>query len=128
MGADRLSLVVNLGVLLANSIIAYLLARHFGDVAGTRAAIQFEKEKEAKARAAGLRSLCNEVGRIRKLVLHNRGSTSPVGLPTAAFETAFVSGTPGVSAGDELLDAVTDYLVCADRMNVCVAAYLGGDT
>jgi len=46
-------------------------------------------------------------------------------MPTAAFETAFVSGTPGLVVGPELLDASTEYLARADSINSLVDAYLG---
>ena len=41
-------------------------------------------------------------------------------MPTVAFETAFVSGSPSVSASPELLDAVNDYLAVADTFNTLV--------
>jgi hypothetical protein len=118
------SSVVAFITLIISSVVAFFLAKHFGDVAGTKAAIEFEKDKAAKARVAALQSLLNEVERIRKLAKHNSDSKPKVKMPTAAFEAAFVSGTSGLAVSPDLLNAVTDYLVCADRINMSVDIYV----
>ena len=138
--------------LIVSSGLAYYLAKKYGDVAGTKAAIEFEKEKAAKARIAALQSLLNEVIRIRDLAHHNstlvhdsHSIQSVVRLPVTAFETAFLSsesslldegnddfdresvgvGTPGLRSVSEPLASVTAYLTGASSINVLVDMYLG---
>jgi hypothetical protein len=82
-------------VTIAASIIA---AWKFGDVAGTRAAIEYEEKKQARARLVAVQALLNEVKRIRALAEHNsklnprEAHQNAVKLPTAALETAFQAG------------------------------------
>ena len=63
--------VVSIAISAASVIISYFLARHSGDVAGTNAAIAYEREKASKARIAALRALLNEIEVIRGLAQQN---------------------------------------------------------
>jgi hypothetical protein len=108
--------------------VSYWVARKYGDMAAVRAGRKLHDEDARRARVTALRSLLNETERIRKVVEHNASLAiypvrSVIRLPTSAFETAFVSGTPGLDASDELLRSVTDYLVRADAVNSFVDAY-----
>jgi len=91
--------VVGILTVIVSSIVAFLLARKYGDLAGTKAAIEFEKEKYDKARLDALNSLLHEVERARSLADHNlaidptgKGPRSVVHMPVTAFETVFLSG------------------------------------
>jgi hypothetical protein len=109
--------------------VSYLVAKKYGDFAGTKAARGFQQHDAAKARITALQSLLNEVTRIRKMARRNAGLVRQVGPPTmvrmpvAAFEAAFVSGSRCLSEGSELLDAVTDYLTEADTINLLIDSY-----
>lgn len=146
---------VAIATLIVSSGLAYYLAKKYGDVAGTKAAIEFEKEKAAKARIAALQSLLNEVIRIRDLAHHNstlvhdsHSIQSVVRMPVTAFETAFLSGesslldlldegnsdsdeefvsvgTPGLRSVSKPLASVTAYLTEAYSINALVDIYLG---
>ena len=73
------------------------IAKQYGDVAGTKAAIEYEEQKTAKARVVALHALWNEVARIRAVAIQNhaldpRGRhQNAIRMPVAAFETAFLS-------------------------------------
>jgi hypothetical protein len=118
--------VLSVVSLVVNMVVVYLVARMYGDVAGAKAARKFQEEDAKRARRAVFQSLRNEVVRIRKLAEYYRTpDTSAVPkAPVAAFETAFVSGSPALAARKELVDAVCDYLVRADRINSFVDMYL----
>ena len=125
--ADLVQIVLSILTFAISGGLAYYLAKHFGDVAGTNAAIKYEKEKAAEERAAALHSLRNEVARIRKLTEYYKKPFADIGvpkMPMTAFETAFVSGSPGLVAGSELLKAVNEYLVHADIVNSVIDMYL----
>ena len=105
------------------------IAKKYGDLAGSQAAIDYEERKAAEARTTTLRALRNEVARIRKLgeansQIRNDG-LGMARMPTTAFETAFVSEPSGLSVDPELLDAVVDYLARADAINSRIDTYLG---
>lgn len=109
-------LVVSVGV-------AIFVAKKYGDVAGAKVILEAQAKNAERARVAAFQSLINEVARIRKLDEYYRdkfgtsqGTPTPR-MPVAAFETAFVSGSPSLAASTELLDAVCDYLVRADSVN-----------
>jgi hypothetical protein len=135
---DLVQVALSILTFLGSGSLAYYLAKKYGDVAGTEAAIEFEKEKAAKARIVALQSLLNEVMRIRDLAHHNskltrhHGSSiqSVVRMPVAAFETAFLSGESSLFAegkGDTLepFASVTAYLTEAYSINVLIDIYLG---
>jgi hypothetical protein len=110
--------------------VSVYVARKYGDVAGVKEIIEHEKAKADEAHISALQSLANEVKRIRKLAEHNaqldpdRSAQSVGRMPVAAFETAFVSGTLPLAVGQDLLNAVTDYLACADSINTLVDVYV----
>ena len=110
--------------------VSYLANKRYGDVAGTLITIKNQEQDAARARVTALRSLLNEVARIRKLadrnseVVTQTGGIGMVRMPVTAFETAFVSGSPGLSVSSDLLDAVTDYLTEADTINSLIDTYL----
>lgn len=118
---------------------AYSVARKFGDVAGAKAAIEYEEGKTATARIAALQTLLNEVTRIRGLAGHNAALSGPklvaqpvTKMPVTAFETAFLSGQSsllgrGRDTSDiaELMACVAVYLREAGAINTLVDLYLG---
>ena len=112
--------------LVVNVIIAFLVAKWYGDVAGTEAARRFQEEDAARARVAAFQSLISAVGRAREVVdciMDGVSATIPR-MPTAAFEVAFVPGWPGLPASPKLVDVVNDYLVIADSMNFAFDLYV----
>jgi len=123
------AIVVSFVGVIVSVIASYVLARKYGDVAALNASRKLHEEDARRARLVALRSLLNEVKRIRGAVAHNSALDtssqlqSIARMPVAAFETAFVSGTRGLDVGDELLQAVTDYLVRADAINSLVDLY-----
>lgn len=124
------SLIVSLVSLAISLYVASYLQRKYGDVAGVLLDWEFQKKETRGARVAALQSLRNEVARIRKLGQYysekfGTGEIPTPKMPVAAFETAFVSGSPSLSAGEELVDAVCDYLVRADSVNSVIDRWLG---
>jgi hypothetical protein len=121
--------VVSVISLVVSIIAAYLVARKYGDVAGTLAARRFQEEDAARARVTALQSLMNEIERIRRVMEHydlsgaRAESRGVPKMPVAAFETAFISGRPGLAASKELVDTVCDYLVLADSVNSLIELY-----
>jgi len=127
------SIVISLFVLVISGVgvyISYLVAKRYGDVAGAHAARKFSEGDTARARITAIQSLLNEVTRIRKLADRNSQlarqvrTKAIVRMPVTAFETAFISGSPGLSVSPKLLDAVTDYLTEADAINSLIDTYL----
>ncbi len=116
-------------VSIAGIIVSYCVAKKYGDLAAVDATRRFHEEDAKRARLTALQLLVNEVERIQKVVDHNRQLESiakiqsVTRMPVAAFETAFVSGERGLSVSKELLQAVTDYLACADSINSLVDIY-----
>jgi len=128
------SLIVSILALIGSVvgvILSYVTARKYGDLAAVKASRRLHEEDVRKARLAALQSLLNETHRIRHLAQHNAVLSihNPphdfVKMPAAAFETAFVSGTPGLTVAQELLDAVSSYLTYASAVNSLVDIYLG---
>lgn len=113
-------------VSIAGVIVSYIVARKYGDTAALEASRKLHEEDARKARSMALQSLLNEVERIRKLVEYDAGSGLRIRLPTAAFETAFASGAPGLAADSKLLNIAAEYLALADRVNTCVETYVAG--
>jgi hypothetical protein len=108
------------------------IAQKYGDLAGTKAAIQHEEEKAAQARTIALLALSNEVERILEFARHNAeldpGSyPSAIRMPVTALETAFLSGESvlvGEWEDSELLDFVRSYLTGAYSINASIDFYL----
>lgn len=71
IAAIIISVVVSLVALRVSNRESRKTAAEYGDVAGTRAAIQYEEEKAAKACFVAFHALLNEIARIRELVGHN---------------------------------------------------------
>jgi len=125
------SLVATFAIIvsIAGIIVSHRVAKKYGDLAAVDASRELHEEDTREARLTAFRSLLNEVKRISGVVDHNsklntNSQMQPiVRMPVAAFETAFVSGKPGLDASEELLQAVTDYLVCADSINSLVDIY-----
>jgi hypothetical protein len=128
MGTDT---VISLAGVAVSLVGAWLIAKKYGDVAGTLAARRFQEEDAKRARVAAFQSLINEVVRIREVAKHyqspsfDTASGAPK-LPVTAFETAFVSGSPGLAAREELVKAVSEYLVFADSINWLIDKHLIG--
>ena len=119
------------------SVIGSLIAaKYYGDVAGTRAAIEFEKRKAVQANIVALKALLNEIARIRsiagrnsELVRHNKSFQTVVRIPVMAFEVAFLSKESSLLEEDEnvsseILDTVTAYLTEAHSINTLVEVYI----
>jgi len=131
--AETVSIALG-GFLIAavSAILSYIVAKKYGDLAAVDATRKLYEEDAKRARLNALRSLINEVARIQKLAEHNSQldpdqQSQPVArMPVSAFETAFVSGALVSRASQELLDAVADYLVCADSISPLVDIYVAG--
>lgn len=112
-------------VSLASVVVAYFR----GDMAAQKASEKLQRQREQRERLAALQSLVNETERIQKAIEHNArldvtNNLQPIlRLPVNAFETAFVSGRPGLDASDKLIQAVSDYLCRADCVNSLVDVY-----
>jgi hypothetical protein len=108
------------------------IAEKYGDLAGTKAAIQHEEQKAAQTRMVALRALSNEVARIQEFTRHNteldpQSYPSAIRMPVAALETAFLSGDSvlvGEWDSSELLDSVKSYLTRAYSINALIDLYL----
>lgn len=125
-GSPVVSIVLSVAstlISIASIVISVYVAKKYGDVAGAARMIQYEQERTVQARISTLRSLINEVERIRKLVEHNSQSKPALRVPTIAFEAAFISGQSGLVPSQELLSAVTDYLTYADTINTWIGVY-----
>lgn len=108
-------------------VVSIFVARKYGDVAGTKAAIAHEEEKAQKARVTALRALQANVELAQKIVHHNAGANTSTGIarmPVSAFETAFLSAEPLLDIGQRLFDTVSDYLSGAYLANSLVDTYL----
>jgi hypothetical protein len=125
------------GVGIWQFVVSVVVAVVFSDVAAVVTTLIYQKRENKKARLMALRSLLNEVKRIQKAAEHNAGlqPRAPphdiARMPVAAFETAFVSGKPGLSVSSDLLDASMEYLARADSINSLVEIYLnalGGES
>jgi|GEM_PF-3257072 len=116
---------LELAVAILSFPAALLTSKHYGDVAGTKAAIEHEERKAAEARVTAFKALLNEVKQARKLAERNSAAKwgrwiLPIArIPVNTFETAFVSGVC-VEASSELLNATTDYLTAASLVDTCV--------
>jgi len=115
--------VASILISIVSIAISVYIARKYGDVAGTARMIQYEQERAAQARISTLRSLINQVERIRKSIEHNSQSKPALRVPTAVFEAAFISGQSGLVPSQGLLSAVADYLTCADTINTWIDIY-----
>ena len=107
-------------------VVSIQTAKKYGDVAGTRVSIDYEKKKAADARVSALTAVLSEVTRIRKLIDLNWEPTKAFGLlrmPTAAFVAAFLSGTSALSVSSETLDTVVRYLAYAEGINSLIENY-----
>jgi hypothetical protein len=125
MNVDAMVGVVTVVVSLA---VAWLVAKYYGDMAAAKATREYQEELAKRARVAALQSLMNEVGRIERVVEHYLSIAGRYGgmprMPMTAFETAFVSGSPGVAADERLMRAVGEYLCVADTINSYVDMFL----
>ena len=124
--------IISIGVSIAAS---YYISKRFGDVAGTQAAIQYEKEKEKQSRSLALLALHNEIQLICELVEANQqvnphdSTCSVLKIPTIPFETVFFSREPILAEINKgLLDSVTRYLRQAYQVNNLVDMYLSART
>jgi len=112
MGTDT---VISLAGVAVSLVGAWLIAKKYGDVAGTLAARRFQEEDAKRARVAAFQSLINEVVRIREVAKHyqspnfDTASGAPK-LPVTAFETTFVSGSPGLAALEEVAQTPDDLI------------------
>lgn len=90
-------IAIPVGSVILATIVAIIVARKFGDLAGTNAAIDYEKEKDKRARRTALRALWNGYIRIRGMAHRNielRESSTiqdVVKMPVTTFEAAFLS-------------------------------------
>ena len=91
------NIVIPIGSVIVATIVAIFVARKFGDLAGTNAAIEYEKEKDKRARRTALRALWNGYIRIRDMAHHNielqqtSAIQGVVKMPVTTFEAAFLS-------------------------------------
>ncbi|MFB0537194.1 MAG: hypothetical protein ACETWR_19710 [Anaerolineae bacterium] len=126
---DTVNIITSIAGIVVGAIVSFFLAKYYGDVAGTKAAIEFEREKAAQAHIVALHALLNEIVRIRDLADHNSklvrysdALQSVVRLPVTAFETAFLSKESSLLAEDEPnlsepMASVTAYLTEAYSIN-----------
>jgi len=121
----------NLITFIASTVMSYFLARCFGDVAGTKAAIKHEAEKTAERRKKILVALHAQVESLPRINTHNQTATDkqqgppkhllPIPYPIVPFETAIFSEN-GISVSDKTIQAATDYLLKARELNVLIEA------
>jgi len=120
----------NLIISIVGIVVSYFVARRFGDVAGTKAAIKHEEEKTAERRKKILVALHAQVESLPRINTHNQTATDkhgppkhllPIPYPIVPFETAIFSEN-GISVGDKTIQAATDYLLKARELNVLIEA------
>jgi len=109
-----IALVVSVG----NLLWSYFLTKKYGDVAAAATIIEHEDKKAADVRRAALQSLRNEVVRIRKTAERNAQVGARLRLPVRGLETALMSGGAALDAGEKLVCAAAEYLLCADEVNL----------
>jgi len=125
---DTLGFVLSIFAFLV-SLASVVVAYFRGDMAAQKASEELQRERERRERLVAFHSLMNETERIQKAVEHNAkldvtNNLQPIlRLPVNAFETAFVSGRPGLDASDKLVQAVSNYLCRADCVNSLVEVY-----
>jgi len=115
-------------------LLSYLFAKHFGDVAGQKAARAYAEEETMKARIIAIKSLLNEAQRARDLAKKNSElvvAGGAVRMPVSAFESALVSRestlldeSRDASDLDELLAAIREYLTEAYVINALIEVRL----
>jgi len=135
---DLASVLVALCGVCASAILSVIAiafslfsARKYGDLAGTRAAIQYEEEQAATARRLALQALKNEARLARAIAGENtiydtvaedvRGFSH---LPLRAFETAFSVGGVLADADSQIIEPITKYLTEARRANALIDLYV----
>jgi hypothetical protein len=130
-GSEAGMLVLSMLALLV-SIASVIVAYFRGDMAAVKASRKLHEEDLRRARLAVLQSLRSEVDRVERAIdlnleqLSSNDSEVVIALvrtPAGAFETSFVSGEPGVEAGEDLIEGVTQYLVYADAINRLIDSY-----
>ena len=137
MRLEWISLGISLLIGVAAIVISWLIAKKYGDVAGTRAAIQYQEERDSQARRAALASLMLEVGRVAALAEHNADTDAlrlgrpVVRIPVHTFETAFLGADSPLlqdphsrGSTSEMLAPIWDYLTEASAINSLVDVYL----
>ena len=132
IGIAIAGVVLSTGGSIASIVYSLRTAKKYGDRAGTQAAIAHEEKQAAKARRAALKALIAHVKLAQSIAQANTKANTGTGLPrmpTAAFETAFVSSAPRLDGSTELVQAVSEYLSQAYAVNSLVdqfLVYLGG--
>jgi len=135
-------LVTAIVTLIISSYISYIIAKKFGDVAGTDAAIEYEKTKAEQARITAIKALLNRVVIIRNLADYNSSLQKGTGriqcvlrIPVAGLETAVfpnnvpestivVTNKEDYECPPELLASVRTYLIQAYSVNGLVDMYI----
>ena len=117
-----------------SGVVSFFLAKYFGDVAGTKAAIKYEVEKAAERRQNILMALHAQVESLPRINTHNKTATNrydppkhllPIPYPVQTFETAIFSES-GIVVGSETIQAVTDYLLKARELNTLIEVLHNG--
>jgi len=113
---------------MATLLVSWRVAKAYGDVAGTRAAIRFEKQKDAERGERILKALHAEVEALSGINQDNISAIEnqlehliPAPYPTIPFEVAIFSGE-GIDAGNETIRCATDYLLKARQLNAIIEA------
>lgn len=121
-------------------LIAFLTIR-FGDLAGQKAAQDYAEKEAFKRQIITIKSLLNEVTRIRnsadrnsqlKVLDYDYKPQAVVRMPVNQFETAFVSGDSCLIDAEKqtdvetILGAVSKYLTAAYAINTLIDMLLAG--
>ena len=109
----------------------------YGDLAGTKEHLDFERQEARDARVSALLALRAETGRITAVAKHNAmggGGYMPAvaRMPVTAFERAFLSSETSLLSGGQYVDGlegclslVNEYLTQAYAINGLIGLYLG---
>jgi hypothetical protein len=116
--------------IIVSAAVAWIVARKFGDVAGTEAAIKYQERKEFARRQAVLEVLRSQADALEAINTHNMTATDkvatpihllPIPYPVSPFETAVLSEW-GISVASETVGAITKYSTKARELNVLIGS------
>lgn len=126
--------VYSLIIALIGIAISVYVARKYGDVAGTKAAIEYEKEKDKKSHQIATYALINQVNVAKEVAkkqqtVHSGDIFAPITkMPVTSFETAFLNGKDSFMANHVVmkkdLDLISRYLSKAYCVNASVDIHI----
>lgn len=133
MGTQEVVNLAGLGVTVVLSIfgilVSYLVARKYGDLAGAKAADEYERQRESKRTIRILKALILETKRAKQVAKHNAvlaENESPprprgfIEFRLAPFDIVF-SGEVGLS--DKAMEVIGEFLLQAEHVNSLLLAF-----